>query len=453
MRFLYLLLYFTLPYSLRLYYPKQRVVNKPRKHFGRTIYVSNHAASFMDPLIVGSLQRPIVFFMTRSDVFTKAMKPILWMAHMLPIYRQHDGEDTKAKNDETFKKCTQILKGKRNLLIFGEGFTDDVFIRRLKPVKKGAARIGFGSLEAMNWEKEVFIAAIGINYSDPNYLGGSVLVSNGNPICLNDYKAEYLENPSKAVNEVTKRIELDLQAQITHVEDADWVFFHEHVSRLQRNGMHPEDPIRNISLLQKWKNSKALAAWMNAQNLNENQELVTLKNELDAFFKKTKKQKIKDSYLRKIEEKESNLLPWISLILFFPLMLLGAIHCYLPYKLIKNFTEKSFKRAVFWSSVKMMLGAVAIGLFNIPLVLLLNHFVFIPLFFDLKTINLFIPWIYYFTIPIFGVIAYRWFQTAQDLSAMAKLRKSANLASLLAERSALIEKTGDLRPKTIDGRH
>jgi hypothetical protein len=76
--------------------------------------------------------------------------------------------------------------------------------------------------------------------------------------------------------------------------------------------------------------------------------------------------------------------------------------------------------------------------------------VFIPLFFDLKTINLFIPWIYYFTIPIFGVIAYRWFKTAQDLTAMAKLRKSSNLASLLAERRALIEKTGDIRPETKD---
>lgn len=451
MRFLYLLLYFILPYSLRLYYPKQRVVNNPRKHFGRTIYVSNHSASFMDPLIVGSLLRPIVFFMTRSDVFTKALKPILWMAHMLPIYRQHDGEDTKSKNDETFKKCTQILKGNRNLLIFGEGFTDDVFIRRLKPVKKGAARIAFGSLEAMNWEKEVSIAAVGINYGDPNYLGGSVLVSTSNPICLNDYKAEYLANPSRVVNEITKRIELDLQAQITHVENVDWVFFHEHVSRLQRNGMHPEDPIRKISLLQKWKNSKALAAWMNAQKLNENQELVALKSELDAFFKKTKKLKIKDSYLRKIEENESNLLPLISLILLFPLMLLGAIHCYLPYKVTKSFTEKSFKRAVFWSSVKMMLGAVAFGIFNIPLVLLLNYFVFIPFFYDLKTINLFIPWVYYFTIPIFGFIAYRWFQTAQDLTAIAKLRKSENLASLLQERQSLIAKLKNIRLETEDG--
>ena len=440
MRFLYFLLYITLPYSLRLYYPKQRVIHKPRKHFGRTIYVSNHAASFMDPLIVGALQNPIVFFMTRSDVFTKALKPILWMAHMLPIYRQHDGEDTKAKNDETFKKCTQILKGNRNLLIFGEGFTDDIFIRRLKPVKKGAARIGFGSLESLNWEKKIYVASIGINYGDPNYLGGSILISNGEPICLNDYKDLYLENPSKAVNDVTKRIELDLQAQITHVENADWVFFHEHVSRLKRNGLHPEDPIRSISLEQKWKNSKALAAWMNAQNLDENQELVNLKNELDAFFKKTKKQKIKDSYLRKIDEKESNWLSWISLILFFPIMLLGAIHCYLPYKFVKNFTEKSFKRRVFWSSVKMMLGAVAMGLFNIPMVILLNHFVFIPLFFDLKTINVFIPWFYYFIIPILGVIAYHWFQTAHDLFAMQKLRKSEKLTTLLLERRTLIEK-------------
>lgn len=425
---------------LRLYYPKQRLVNKPRKYFGRTIYVSNHAASFMDPLVVGSFQRPIVFFMTRSDVFTKALKPILWMAHMLPIYRQHDGDDTKSKNDETFKKCTQILKGNRSLLIFGEGFTDDVFIRRLKPVKKGAARIGFGSLVAMNWEKEVYIAALGINYSDPNYFGSSALVSNGPAIRLNDYQDDYLQNPSKAVNEVTKRIELDLQSQITHVENVDWVFFHEHVSRLQRNGMHPEDPIRNISLLQKWKNSKALAAWMNAQNLNENANLVSLKGELDAFFKKTKKLKINDSHLRKMDEKKSFLLPLLWLILLFPFMLIGTIHCYLPYKLIKNFTEKSFKRRVFWSSVKMMLGAVTMALFNIPLVLLLNHFVFIPQFFDLNLLNLFIPWIYYFSIPVFGVFAYRWFRTAKDLRTIQKLKNSGNLSVLLEERKALIEK-------------
>jgi 1-acyl-sn-glycerol-3-phosphate acyltransferase len=97
----------------------------------------------MDPLAVASLRRPIVFFMTRSDVFTSFTKPFLWAAHMLPIYRQQDGVDTKDENTRVFAKCTNILSFGRNLLIFGEGFTDDVFIRRLKPIKKGAIRIGF----------------------------------------------------------------------------------------------------------------------------------------------------------------------------------------------------------------------------------------------------------------------------------------------------------------------
>jgi 1-acyl-sn-glycerol-3-phosphate acyltransferase len=95
----------------------------------------------MDPLVVASLRLPIVFFMTRSDVFTPISRPLLWASHMLPIYRQHDGEDTKAKNEEVFQKCSRILSFGRNLLIFGEGFTDDTFVRRLKPVKKGAVRI------------------------------------------------------------------------------------------------------------------------------------------------------------------------------------------------------------------------------------------------------------------------------------------------------------------------
>jgi hypothetical protein len=155
MRFFYLILKITLQYTTRIYYPRQKLVNSPKELFGRTIYVSNHAASFMDPLIVAGRRMPIVFFMTRSDVFTPVTKPILWAAHMLPIYREHDGEDTKGKNAEVFKKCAKIISFGRNLLIFGEGFTDDVFIRRLKPVKKGAVRIGFSALEELNWSKNI----------------------------------------------------------------------------------------------------------------------------------------------------------------------------------------------------------------------------------------------------------------------------------------------------------
>lgn len=442
MRFLYFLLYISLPYALRIYYPRQKFLNRQRKYFGRTIYVSNHAASFMDPLIIGSRQRPIVFFMTRSDVFRPWLKPILWLAHMIPIYRQHDGEDTKSKNDETFQTCNKILSSGRNLLIFGEGFTDDVFIRRLKPVKKGAARIGFGSLEEMNWEKKIYIASIGVNYGDPNYIGSDVLVSNGERICLNDYKEEYLAHPAKVINDLTKRIEKDMQDQLTHVENLQWVFFHEHVTRLLRNGLHPEDTDRSIPLKQRWDNSRALAAWMNGQDLDSDPVLLALKADLDNYFKTLKRQKISEKHLHAIDKNVSGSKKVLFIVTLWPLAILGLIHCLLPYLLVKRFAEKSFRRRVFWGSVKMMLGILAIGLWNIPVVILMHKFLFVPLLQLIPGLSPY-TWIfsllYYFNTVWPGVIAYRFRRHFRDLKEIARLRKM-NIQPLLAERRSLIER-------------
>ena len=181
MRILYFLFFLALNYTLRLYFRKIYVVKKPER-FSSTIYVSNHAASFMDPLLLAAFNRAVVFFMTRSDVFTAFTRPIFWMAHMLPIYRQRDGVNTKTKNQEVFKKSSEILLRKRSLLIFGEGVTDDVFIRRLKPLKKGAVRIGFTALESCNWTQDVYLATVGCNYSKPSMFRSDVLIRNSEKI-------------------------------------------------------------------------------------------------------------------------------------------------------------------------------------------------------------------------------------------------------------------------------
>lgn len=440
MRFLYLLLHIILPYALRIYYPRHKHINKPKKYFNRTIYVSNHAASFMDPLVIGGLQRPIVFFMTRSDIFTAALQPVLWMAHMLPIYRQHDGVDTKKKNDATFRKCTKVLQSGRNLLIFGEGFTDDVFIRRLKPVKKGAVRIGFGTLEEINWSKKIYVSTIGVNYGDPNYIGADLLVSNGSKMCLNDYREEYLKHPAKTINELTAKIEKDLQNQLTHVENLKWVFFHEQATRLLRNGMHPEDTDYAIPLEQRWNNSKELAKWMNAQSLDESTELVALKADMEAYFKQLKSKKIKEKEISEIAENRVNKSGKIlKLILLLPLSIIGLIHNFIPYKLIKGFVEKSFRRRVFWSSVKMMLGIVAIGIWNIPLIMLMHHYIFNPLLSDYCSKVWIVSLLYFAIVPVFGLIAYNSNRTLQNIKAHKRIQKM-NLKPILTERQNLIER-------------
>lgn len=403
MRPAYLGLKFVLKYALWVYYPRLRVVNKPKRRFARTIYASNHAASFMDPLVVASNQPPIVFFMTRSDVFTPLLKPLLWAAHMLPIYRSHDGEDTKSKNEEVFQKCYRILKYGRSLIVFAEGFTDDVFVRRLKPIKKGAVRIGFGALEEINWSKMIYVQAVGVNYSDPNHIGSDVVVSNGDPICLNDFKESYLENPAKVINDLTKRVEQEMKDQLTYVEDIHWTSFHEQVMMLTRKGMNAKCVDRNIPLLQRWKYSRNLANWMNEQDLDENPELLELKKDLENYFELLRKKEVEEHEIHEVLTDSNH--PMMDLIYFmtlFPLVLVGLIHNYPVYRFVKRFVEKSFRRPVFWGSVKMLLGTLLNGLYNILLVVLANFLVYRnPSF-----------WVvYFFTIPaITGMIAYAYFE-------------------------------------------
>jgi 1-acyl-sn-glycerol-3-phosphate acyltransferase len=431
MRLLYFLVKIFAQYSLRIYYPRILKINAPKKLFGRTIYVSNHPSSFMDPIVVGTLQRPIVFFMTRSDIFTPVMKPILWLTQMLPIYRQLDGDGAVGKNAAVFKTTSNVLNFGRNLLIFGEGFTDDVFIRRLKPIKKGAARIGFSALDSMKWKKKVYVSCIGINYGDPKYLGSDVVLNNSERFCLNDYQEMYRENPNKAITEVTRRIEALMKPLITHVENKDWAPFHEQVTRIRRNGLNPEDIDLALPLKKRFENSQKLAHWINEQDL-ENPALMALKNQADTYFRLQKRLGLKEKYVYELQKNGSlsTTNHWIYLLLAAPLFVLATLHLGPMYVLVKQMTEKMFKRSVFWSSVKMMLGMLFMALFNWPIVKFLNDYLFH---------NGWIALTYFFTIPIFGVIAYYYKDHFIALKSKQKL-KSMELKEFVAKRKDLEEK-------------
>lgn len=429
MRIIYLLLKITLNYSLRVFFRKIKLVNSPKEFFGRTIYVSNHAASFLDPLVVASLRMPIVFFMTRSDVFTPLTKPLLWACHMLPLYRQHDGEDLKQKNEEVFERCARILSFGRNLLIFGEGFTDDTFIRRLKPVKKGAIKIGFNSLEKIGWKKNIYMAAVGCNYSDPGKMRSELLISTSKKICLNDYKDAYEANPNKVITEVTRLIEQMMQEQITHVQDKSKAPLHERIMMLTRKGMNNENADRSIPLVHRWKYSQHLAHWINSHSTEEDPKLAQLEEEANHYFSLLKKLKLDESdvHWKIIQPAGSTRKEGLLMILLFPFALLGFLHTALPYFITKRFVEKSFKRKVFWSSVKIIMGKLLIALVNLPLI-----FVFYSTIYPSWWL-----WIgYFFSIGLTGFAAYMWFTMLQSVQRKKKIAKM-DLSKIIEKRSQL----------------
>jgi hypothetical protein len=283
----------------------------------------------------------------------------------------------------------------------------------------------------MQWKKKVYVSCIGINYGDPKYLGSDLVLNNSERFCLNDYEAMYHENPNKAITEVTRRIESMMKPLITHVENKDWAPFHEHITRIRRNGLNPEDVDLSISLRQRYKNSQNLADWINKQDL-ENPELIALKNQADTYFRLQKRLGLKEKYVYELQKTGSlnTTNHWMYLIFVAPIFILASLHLGPIYLLVKRMTEKMFKRSVFWSSVKMMLGMLFMALVNWPVVTFLNNYLFH---------NGWIALIYFFTIPLFGVAAYFYKSHFIALKTKQKLQQM-DLKDFITKRKELEEK-------------
>jgi 1-acyl-sn-glycerol-3-phosphate acyltransferase len=430
MRPLYFIFWLGLGFAFRLFFKRVVQVRPSKTRFGRTIFVSNHPSAFLDPLVIARLRKPVIYFMTRSDVFNKFTKPLFWLAHMLPIYRQQDGGNSQEKNKKVFKKATQALARNRNLLVFGEGITDDIFERRLKPIKKGAIRIGFTALEDLNWSVEIKVQGLGINYTNPGVLRSEVLIAGAEPIVLNDYKDAYLENPSKVITELNRELETRMQAQITHVQTDENVILHERIMMLTRKGMHVDCVDPQLSLEARWAYSQALATKLNNGSLAAASNWNELEASIDNYFTAQDKIQIKEAELYNYKLNSS----WrqntiLQLIGWFPIFLLGLVHIALPYLFVKRFVEKSFKRRVFWSGAKMGMLLVLIPVWNLILLGIATNFI------ELNCL----VWLGYFLALNFVAHGFHRFVAAYRRLKKPKSFNAQKLNELVIHRTALLK--------------
>jgi hypothetical protein len=399
---------------LSVFFKRTKTLNAQKKFNAQTIFVCNHPSAFIDPLVAANFQQPILFFATRGDIFKWWLKPITWASHMVPIFRKaQDGAESMEKNKDSFTYLGNVLLRKKSLILFGEGLTDDVFIRSLKPIKKGPARIGFETMERCDWEKDIKVQAIGLNYSHPKYFRSDMLMSLGDIIHLKEYRAIYDENPSKAVTELTRRIQKSMQDQITYVEDKRLAPFVEQLLILSRKGMNHFHLDPEHSLESRYHFSKKLAHRINEDFSYSNEKWSQLKDNVTAYFDALVEKKINENWVVRVmrKGKKSLTASILLLILGFPIFLLGLVHNFIPYFLVKRFVENTFKRDVFWSGVKMILISTGAALINLPLLFLLPSYL---------NDSFILALIYYLTIPVLsGIFAYHYanvFRTVKGLS-------------------------------------
>lgn len=445
MRPLYIFLRITLPYALSVFLKRSKTLNAQKKFNAQTIFVCNHPSAFMDPLVAANFQRPIFFFATRGDIFTWWIKPITWASHMVPIFRKaQDGADSLKKNKDSFTYLGNVLLKKKSLVLFGEGYTDNVFIRSLKPVKKGPARIGFETMERCNWKEDIKVQPIGLNYSNPRYFRSDMLMSMGDCIHLKEYKDMHDENPSRAVTELTRRIQKSMQEQITYVEEKDLAPFVEQLLILSRRGMNHFHLDRGHTLESRYRFSKNLANKINESFDATEDKWKNLRSNVEGYFQKLKEKNINENWVVRIARKgkKSQFSALMTLIFGFPIALLGFVHNFIPYIIVKKFVENTFKRPVFWSGVKMILCSAGAALINLPILFYLPQYL---------NDSLMLAGIYYLTVPaLSGIFAYHYFAILKDFIGL-KRASISDLQMMAKQREAVIQEVQLLH--LFDGRH
>ena len=329
---------------------------------GPTIYAANHQNAFLDALsiIMSNKRHPI--FLTRADIFKSKMARF-WLRsmNMIPIYRMRDGKDSIAKNDAVINQCIDFLTvGKQPIAIFPEG--NHSMRRSLRPLKKGLGRIAFQAMEANDFNFDLKIIPVGINYSRPSKFRGDLLVNFGEPISVMDYVEEYKKDSNAALISLRQEVEKGIKPLMLDIHD------NEHYKEVE----------------QVW-------AYEKVKRPNMFEELKEDQRKVEEYIKEANDGTLSErlSTPRKIEKHP------LKMILGFPLFLYGVLNNLPTHFVLRNVISK-VRDIHFYGSIK-----IATAMFVVPILYLLQGFGVYAL-----TSSWLIAFFYVVTLPFIGAFSY-----------------------------------------------
>ncbi|MFH0761454.1 MAG: 1-acyl-sn-glycerol-3-phosphate acyltransferase [Bacteroidota bacterium] len=193
------------------------------------LFAPNHQNALMDALVFVTTLKQQPVFLSRADMFKKKfIANILNFLKMLAVYRIRDGYENLQKDQELFKRCTEILCSGHTICLFPEGNHNAQ--RFFRPLKKGLARIAFEAEDKCDFKLGLKIIPAGIDYSHYDNVRGRLTISYGDPITIADLKDVYRSDPGKAMRELNERIRINIEP---HMIEIPWMDIYDSVMDLR----------------------------------------------------------------------------------------------------------------------------------------------------------------------------------------------------------------------------
>ena len=351
--------------AVRIFYKKIVVVNREQlNQDGPTLIVSNHNNAFLDALLVAMFARPKIYSIARGDIFKRpVLNAILTKLCIIPIFRKEEGLELMHKNEATFEKCIELLSNKQTIIMYPEG--DCITEKRLRKLRKGAARIALRAEAQNKFELDVKILPVGLNYSAAKKFRSSVFINVGQPLSLKEYKEKYAQDSVKAINQLTNEMEGTMRQLIVDLQLRSNDGLYEDLLKIYKPQLMYELHLNPDKLPQDFKANCEMANAINYYSAEKPELIEKLKHKIRDYMQGLQLLNLSVNLLNKPiqnsgEIAEPNVLHLslkaILLVIGMPFHLLGLLFNYAPYRLAYRTADKMVKQPHFHASVNFVIG-------------------------------------------------------------------------------------------------
>ncbi len=188
---------------------------------GPVLLAMNHPTAFIEPCVLACFQPRSLHFLARGNLFHSAWSRFLLGAlHILPVFRLKDAGYGRLKdNYETFENCYAALEAGKALMIMAEGSC--VHEKKLRPLRKGTAKIALGALSKSTSLQDIPIVPVGANFSHPDRSRSTVLLRFGPAIRTADFLGAYQAHENRGVSQLTEAIRAALSPLVLQLPDLE----------------------------------------------------------------------------------------------------------------------------------------------------------------------------------------------------------------------------------------
>jgi len=351
------------------------------------ILAANHPTAFLEPCLLACLLPMPLHFMVRGDFFQKPIfRKMLESLHMIPMYRMKDiGIKGVRNNFSSLDIVYDYLKKNTTILILAEGTT--VHEKRLRPIRKGAARMALGAVEKYP-DLEVQIVPLGVNYTDVLSFRSTVMLDVGAPMEVNTYLNDTQRHRAKTINLITKDLKERLGQSVIHIADTEDDEMADQALELSRNeARQPVFPIQ-VDNRQSLNHEMKIA---NHINQLDQEKKNTLKKTLATYFSQLQTNQINDLTIK--DNRVNSFSDYLLFIVGYPPYVLGYLLNFLPLFFGVWWSENKVSEIEFVAPIKASFSLAAYLLYMICL-LLVGFFIWHKLF-----------WAFILALPILGIYA------------------------------------------------